>query len=196
MDRKKWWFRGLLVVPVVFLLGATPMDLQELSKARAVALQILGETRTVLLQELTQKGPAEAIQVCSAVALELARKHEQQGWRIRRVSQKVRNPADAPDVYEAGILKKFEALGAEGKLGPDSEHVDVVTEGEKSYLRYLKPITIAAPLCLTCHGNPPELSPEVKVKLQTLYPHDQAIGYRLNDLRGAVSIKIPIEGKP
>jgi hypothetical protein len=172
------------------------MDLPELSKARAVALQIIGETRTVLLQELTQKGPAEAIQACSAVALDLAKKHEQQGWRIRRVSQKVRNPADVPDGYETAILNRFEALHAEGKLSPDFEHVEVVTEAEKPYLRYLKPITIAVPLCLTCHGNPAELSPEVKVKLQALYPTDQATGYRLHDLRGAVSIRIPIEGKP
>jgi hypothetical protein len=28
--------------------------------------------------------------------------------------------------------------------------------------------------------------------LQKLYPHDQATGYQLDDLRGAVSIEIPL----
>lgn len=55
-------------------------------------------------------------------------------------------------------------------------------------------MTIAAPLCLTCHGQPEEIAPEVREKLQTLYPSDQATGYRLNDLRGAVSVAMPLQG--
>ena len=106
----------------------------------------------------------------------------------------MRNPADSPDAYETEVLRQFEALKAQGALTRETEHVAVVDEQGKPFLRYLKPITIAAPLCLTCHGQPEEIAPEVQEKLQTLYSGDQATGYRLHDLRGAVSVAIPLQG--
>jgi len=175
---------------------AQPMELPGYREAQAIAKKIVEDTRSLLLKELGEKGPAGAIQACSAVALEMARKHERQGWRVRRVSLKVRNPADTPDPYEARILKQFEALNAKGQLRPDTEHVEVVTEEGKASLRYLKPIVITTPLCLNCHGPQEGLLPEVKAVLQALYPGDQATGYQLHDLRGAVSVKIPLQGKP
>jgi hypothetical protein len=33
-------------------------------------------------------------------------------------------------------------------------------------------------------------------RAQELYPQDQATGYALRDLRGAISVKIPIETRP
>ena len=47
------------------------------------------------MREMHDKGPVGALSACSTVALALAQKHEQQGWRVRRVSTKVRNPAAA-----------------------------------------------------------------------------------------------------
>ena len=56
-------------------------------------------------------------------------------------------------------------------------------------------IVIVNPVCLTCHGRPEDLAPEVRARLQALYPRDQATGYRLGDVRGAVSVKVPISGE-
>lgn len=196
MGRKGWWPPGLLLGSVALLLGAASTELAEYREAQAIAKKIIEEAGSLLLKELSEKGPAGALKACSAVALELAQKHEQQGWRVRRVSAKVRNPADTPDPYEAYVLNWFEALKAAGQLGPDTEHAEVVTEEGKVYFRYMKPIVIAVPLCLICHGRLEDLASEVKAQLQALYPRDQATGYRLNDLRGAVSIKIPLEEKP
>lgn len=43
------------------------------------------------------------------------------------------------------------------------------------------PMLMTTSVCLQCHGQPEGLLPEVKARLQTLYPRDQATGYQLND---------------
>lgn len=194
MRCRRWVPRVLLAGVAVGLIGAAPTERPEYHEARRISAQIVQDTLALLVKELGARGPAGAIEACSAVALDLAMKHEQAGWRVRRVSRKVRNPADTPDAYEAGILERFEALKATGGLGPDTEHVELVEAAGKTSLRYLRPIVIANPVCLTCHGRPEDLAPEVRARLEALYPRDQATGYRLGDLRGAVTVTIPVTG--
>lgn len=172
---------------------ATGADLPGLRAAQELALRIIEETRDLMQVEVRVKGPAGALQQCSEIALGLARQHEKEGWRVRRVSVKYRNPADAPDAYEGGVLDEFAALKAKGELQVDTERAEVVTEDERRYLRYMKPILVGSPACLSCHGGPQDISPEVKAELERLYPEDKAVGYRVADLRGAVSVKIPLE---
>jgi mono/diheme cytochrome c family protein len=52
-----------------------------------------------------------------------------------------------------------------------------VTAGGRRYVHYMKPIVIAAPVCLQCHGAPDKLAPGVADALKELYPQDQATGY-------------------
>ncbi len=179
-----------IVVPIVMAQGT--QNLPEFKTAKEIAMQILVEGRNLLMKEVNEKGPAGATQACAAVALDLAKKHEKEGWRIRRVSDKIRNPNDAPDSYEASMLKKFAAMKQSGKLGPEDESAEIISEGGNRYLRYMKPIQIAGPICLKCHGSPSEIGADVKEKIAKLYPADQATDYRLQDLRGAVSVKIPL----
>ena len=60
-------------------------------------------------------------------------------------------------------------------------------------LRYLRPLRIAPP-CLTCHGDPQEMGVDLVARLAELYPGDQAVGYELGDLRGAVSVRLSLDG--
>lgn len=189
------WGRVLVLGSAALALaGAGPTDLPEYQRAKAVAARIIEDTRALLERELQARGPAGALQACSAVALDLARRHEQEGWRVRRVSDRVRNPGDTPEPYEAAVLRRFAALKERGELAPATEHVEVVTKGGQQYLWYLRPIAIAGSVCLNCHGPSEQLGADVKTALRTFYPNDQATGYRLGDLRGAVSVKIPLLG--
>ena len=163
-------------------------SLPEYAQARDVARQVLEESRTLLMKELASKGAAGAVDACAAVALDLGRKHEAAGWRVRRVSTRLRNPADAPDAYEATVLGRFAADGVK----PEAEHVGVSTEQGKRYLRYLKPIVIPGELCLKCHGDPASMDPKVVEILRSRYPQDRATEHQVGDLRGAVSVRIPL----
>lgn len=190
--------RGKVAVSASVLLAAAAAwswqayDGPETGRARSVAQRILTESRTLLMREMQEKGPAGALEACAAVAQDLARKHEGEGWRIRRVSDRPRNPADAPDAYEARVLAAFAQQHAKGQLRPDSEHVEVVTESGQRFVRYMKPITIPGALCLKCHGTPSDIAPDVQARIRKLYPRDRATGYKVNDFRGAVSVKIPL----
>jgi hypothetical protein len=93
-----------------------------------------------------------------------------------------------------GAGPRDETIKATGGLGPDTEHVELVEAARKTSLRYLRPIVIANPVCLACHGRPEDLAPEVRARLEALYPRDEAAGYRLVDLRGAAPVTIPVTG--
>jgi hypothetical protein len=181
---------ALLALPVA------AADSPEAARARAVAQDVLTETKAVLEGALKGGQPAAAaLRVCAGVAQNIARKHEQEGWRVRRVSEKVRNPADTPDPDERDVLKFWAEEKQAGRLGASSEHAEIVTEGGKRYFRYMRPIFIAGPVCLQCHGSPDKLGPGVAEALKELYPGDQATGYAVGDLRGAISVRIPMEAE-
>lgn len=190
--------RGQLLLVALALLGLVlpvgAADPPEVQQARAVAASVLGETKSVLEDALKGGEPAAALRVCASVAQNIAKRHEQQAWRVRRVSEKVRNPADTPDAEELAVLRAWQDEKTAGRLTPTVERQEIVTEGGRRYVHYMKPIFIAGPLCLQCHGAPDKLAPGVADALKELYPRDQATGYAVGDLRGAVSVKIPIDG--
>ena len=190
--RKRLVLSGLTLVALV--LPAVAADAPEVEQARMVATQVLEETKSVLEGALKGGQPAAALGVCASVAQNIARRHEQQGWRVRRVSEKVRNLADTPDAEELAVLQAWQEAHQAGRLAPAAERHEIVTEGGRRYVHYMKPIFIAGPVCLQCHGAPDKLAPGVADALKELYPRDQATGYAVGDLRGAVSVKIPIDG--
>jgi hypothetical protein len=185
----------LAALAMTALAAASPpvsvTTLPEYQTARATAKAVLDSTRALLTQELEAYGPAGAIESCSAVAIALAVEHEREGWRVRRVSLKLRNPADAPDAFERRMLQEWGSRHRRSPLDPATEHVAVVDRVGHRSLRYMKPIVVSE-LCLACHGPARSLSPEVRGVLRERYPKDRATGYRAGDLRGAISVSIPL----
>jgi len=160
------------------------------SQIRDKIKEFAGELMQELQSALAKGGPAEAISVCSAKAPEIANRISRQtGWMVRRVSLKTSNPLNRPDEYEIKILRQLESGVPTGEQ--KDEVYDIVNmEGRKEF-RYLKVIRISAP-CLKCHGPADQISPEVKEKLKTHYPYDKAIGYQSGDIRGAFSVRMPL----
>src|SRR5690606_28580791 len=92
-----------------------------------------------------------------------------------------------PDSLENAILEAY-SYNFENNL-PLEENIQRI-EGE--VLLYNKPIIINNPVCLNCHGNiSAEVPANVSALLSELYPSDKATGYKINDLRGMWSIRIP-----
>jgi Protein of unknown function (DUF3365) len=165
-------------------------DSASVALARAVA-DSLGEELTGLLnQAMDSGGPGLAIHFCSDSAQARTLRHWKRGLYIRRVSERVRNVDDTPDAIERGLLERLAALNHDGRL--PAEVVEVMRAADGTYeLQYMRPILVER-RCLACHGDPASLDPEVRAVLARRYPEDRATGYRVGDLRGAVSIRVPL----
>jgi hypothetical protein len=48
--------------------------------------------------------------------------------------------------------------------------------------------------CLACHGSPKQFDVAVADLLREKYPDDRAVGYKVGDLRGAVSVRVKLVG--
>lgn len=181
-------------VNLVAALGFTALafggDEEALLERSRKAAKVLVDTLLMRLNhEFAKGGAPNAVKVCSQIAQDLTAKiGKKQGVSIRRVSLKNRNPKNKPDDWEAKVLRQWEKLKRQGK--PIEEIWQWQQQGNRKVFRYMKPIIIAMPLCLNCHGDPAKMDAKVKAFLKERYPDDKAVGYRLNDLRGAVSVTI------
>jgi hypothetical protein len=166
---------------------------QEIAGMRTTAMEFMKDLKGVLINQIQTNGVLQAVSVCSDTAQVLTNKFGmERGSYIKRVSMKNRNPNNYPDDFEKKVLSKFELLHQNKELNSETEHVEIVQEGDFKYLRYLKPILVQAE-CLNCHGSETDIMPEVKNLIAQNYPDDKAIGYKPGELRGAVSIKKVIE---
>ncbi len=164
-----------------------------IEESRAAATQLMKRVGGELRREMEFSGPLRSIMVCKYVsqdaAAELSRKS---GWRISRVSLKPRNPlTGVPDAWEQQTLVEFDRRAASGEKADAIERAEIVAEPLGRYFRYAKALPVAS-MCLECHGPVDQLAAAVQSRLASEYPHDQATGYRVGQLRGAVSIKRPL----
>ena len=109
------------------------------------------------------------------------------GIRMKQTSLRLRNPSNAPDTWEETALEMFEDPDYP-KGSPYTEVLEV--HGDEVY-RFIKPIYIGK-ACLRCHGKREEIREDILEYLEAHYPHDMTTGYKQGDLRGGISITIPI----
>jgi Protein of unknown function (DUF3365) len=181
------------------LLVTLPLIAQadQITEARTLASQMIQQLGAALKKELAANGPDGAVSVCRdtapAIAGELSRKS---GGRVARVSLKTRNPLlGEPDLWEQRVLAEFDRRASAGEKIEALEYSETTDEPRGRYFRYMKALPVQ-PLCLSCHGTVENIPDQVKAKLAVDYPHDQAIGYELGQVRGAVTIKHPIRTVP
>lgn len=99
---------------------------------------------------------------------------------IRNVSDRPRNPANKADEHELKAIEHF-------KQNPSNElHLEKITKNEKKYFNYTYPIIIEE-YCLKCHGEKTKAMPSIVKR------YDSAYGYKIGDIRGVTSVKIPVD---
>ena len=171
---------------------ASPTTEVWVSEARAVATALPPKLVEVLTAQIQQAGPESAIEMCQQKAPQMAKEASAaSGWQVRRVSLRNRNPKAVPDAWERATLEDFDRRAAAGAAPETLERADLVPnargEMERRYMRALP----TKEMCLACHGTADRVSPSVQEKLRTLYPDDRATGYRLGDIRGAMTLRRP-----
>ena len=180
------------------LLGAMPSGAENTAAreqaARAAAGQFLHKLGGALKREIKKGGPDHAIGVCRDLAPQIAGELSRaNGWRVTRVGTRVRDPLlGMPDRWERKVLSAFKARAAKGESYRDMTFGAVVDYGGKPHYRFMKAIAVRK-VCLKCHGSPQQIPTNVQAKLARTYPHDRATGYKVGELRGAVSINQPLD---
>jgi hypothetical protein len=164
------------------------------AQARSVAAGMQQNLAGKLFAEINKGGPASAIGVCTTMAPDVsAAMSREKGWRITRVSLKTRNPVlGMPDAWEQRVLASFDGRVAQGVDPATLEHAEVVAEPQGRSFRYMKALPVQ-PLCVNCHGSADKIPADVKARLAAQYPHDRATGYAPGQVRGAISIKRPLD---
>ncbi|MCB1842273.1 MAG: DUF3365 domain-containing protein [Halioglobus sp.] len=180
-------FFGATSIAALSASADAPADPERrIAEAQAVVARFAGQLKPLLLDEVQQGGPVNAIEVCAARAPELARAmQDESGWQIRRVSLKPRNPNAQPDAWEAETLRHFAAQQARGAQPAEMNAHRL----EENTFRYMQ-AQVSDGLCLLCHGE--TLNPDIEKALLARYPQDTATGYTLGEVRGAISLSRPL----
>ena len=120
-------------------------------------------------------------EVCKPVGMQAMKLSKENGWQVKQIASKYRNPAHAPDnLHSRMALAEFE------------QNPELVGFWERETLngqegtRYYRRINIEAS-CLACHGAENSRPQFVKEN----YPQDRAYDFNVGDLRGMYAVFLP-----
>ena len=183
-----------ITIAILFVSNAASADSTLMKKeavetTKAFVTQLGGTMK----KEMKAGGPLAAVKVCSELAPQITAKiSREKGWKVTRVGTCVRNlMLGMPDIWEQQVLSKFSKRANKGEGFDKMAYAEIVEEPDNKYFRFIKAINVKGQ-CLACHGDTDQMNAEVKKLLKERYPHDKATGYKVGDLRGAVSIKRPL----
>lgn len=147
-----------------------------LAKGDSIASAVQKVLLSHVMQATKSGGPGFAVAFCNEKAMALT---DSLGLvyncTIQRISDRNRNPANRLSEEDAEIIASFPAsLAASPQLVVQNQnHV------------YFKPIKIAMPACLSCHGTEgKDIDAKTLGIIKQKYPEDKATGYKEGDLRG------------
>jgi hypothetical protein len=156
-------------------------------EAATISARFISTLQPILQNAIAVGDLVNAIQVCAVEAPAIAQQlSAETGWEVSRVSLKPRNASTAvPDEWERTTLQQFDQRQRAGEAGAQINTSEVVGQ----QFRYMQ-AQPAMSLCLTCHGT--DISTDLRSVLQQHYPTDQATGYSLGEIRGAISLIQPL----
>jgi Protein of unknown function (DUF3365) len=192
-----FWCLGVLAAAAIAMAPAqvvgqakpdpTAEDLAERARKAYAVTHTFNERYKADLTNALKDGPVAAIGAYAEFATGIASTlSEESPFEITRTALRVRNGDNLPDAWELANLEKF---AKEIKAGADPKKLEVysvttTTEGQKLF-RYMRPI-MTGEQCLVCHGT--DVKGDVKSEIAKSYPDDKALGYNLNDMRGAFTL--------
>ncbi len=147
----------------------------EIVKMRSSLARTFIKTDTVVTEETFKS-------VCGAVAKRVKEIAEKEGFTVRHASAKNRNPANAATAAELVLIDRFTT-----EPGVKELQDETLVNG-KRFFRHTLPIYVED-ACLSCHGAK-EKRPDF---IRTKYPEDKAYDFKTGDLRGIISILVPLD---
>jgi len=149
-----------------------------ISKGDSIVKITFDTLRNTLVKTIGEKGLAGALRFCNMEALPITTSYASEGITVGRVSDKNRNSKNGLSDFDKIEWEKYTILLA----NKDSLKPVVVSRNKEFH--YYKPILMQS-MCLNCHGTPGNEMPiDLLPVIDSLYPTDQAKGYKAGDLRG------------
>lgn len=178
---------GLLTVRPSTALAAEaspPADSAALSKA-VLSMEQLDQMRISLASTLegrTEEPTMETMkEVCRPVGMRAVAIGKENGWQVRQVASKFRNPDHAPaSAQEREVIDLFHRHPEINGLW------EPATAEQGAGLNYYRRINVE-PSCLACHGTKASRPAFIKDN----YPDDKAFGFKVGDLRGMYAVHLP-----
>lgn len=134
-----------------------------------------------LVTAIQEDGLVHAVNVCHTVAPEIAVNLSSDGWTVGRTSLRTRNTDNAADRWEKQTLQYFDS---EYKAGRNAKQL-TASLNDNVQFRYMKAIPTEQ-VCLACHGS--SIDSELSASIRKQYPNDTAVGFTLEDIRGAFTL--------
>lgn len=181
----------ILSLSFIFLMGCLNTEKKQdnsekeyMEKGQQITAAVFSVLSSELQNAMQNGGVENALQYCNLNALNivdsLSKVHQA---KIRRASDKYRNPADQPTENESVMIAAYQYELQGGK-----EVSPKVIKGNNGRYHFYAPIHVND-LCLKCHGKIGEdLTQENADLIKKYYPNDLAIGYAKGDFRGVWSI--------
>jgi hypothetical protein len=164
--------------------ASPPVDSAALSKA-VVAMEQLDQMRISLastLEDRTEEPTIETMkEVCKPVGMRAIAIGKENGWQVRQVATKYRNPDHAPATQqERQVIDLFHRHPEINGLW------EPATAEQGAGLNYYRRINVETS-CLACHGTKDSRPAFIKEN----YPDDKAFAFKPGDLRGMYAVYLP-----
>jgi hypothetical protein len=162
------------IIPHPNELAQAVQEIESLDAMRiGLASSLEGTTEAPTMQTMKE--------VCRPVGMRAIQLSQENGWQVKQIAKKYRNPDHAPgNLHDQIALAKFnqepELIGFW-----DRETLD-----KQTGTRYYRRINVEAS-CLACHGLKDRRPQFVKDG----YPQDLAYNFQVGDLRGMYAVFIP-----
>lgn len=106
---------------------------------------------------------------------------DKSGFSFNNVSDRPRNPFNQADAIEMAAISYFRE-----HPGDQRHFVPYTDDQGRKFYHYSRPIMVET-YCLDCHGAREKAPPTIRER------YDSAYGYKVGDLRGILSMKIPAD---
>lgn len=155
-----------------------PSGHEALQQQVELAIEELNTMRSSLASTITTDSPDQSIfdAVCKPVGQRARSISMENGWMIRQMADRYRNPDHNLDEAGRRAFNRFEADSSINSFWTR-------TDGDRAGYTYYRRITVEK-TCLACHGEK-DSRPEFIV---ASYPDDRAFGFEEGDLRGLFAV--------
>lgn len=184
--------RGQEPPKTTFVNPATPAELEIQAMGEAAIDRLAVSMMNEVKSALNGLSPEEAIDMCHLKGLPSSGPPIRSMPRITAVkftSLRIRQSDNAPDAADKVALEYIDHAIAIGDAPPKVLVQKVESPDSPLVWRVYKPIGLTTS-CLACHGDREDMSPKLRQRLKSVYPDDQATGYKARDWRGIIRVNV------